>query len=97
MSACERRDPCLYCDAVLAAGHEHDHMPIPAEVGGAIVFCVCRACHDLKDRFSVEEDAAAYMSSLASDWIGFERHTRILLAKMMSLIAVQGDRLRRLA
>jgi hypothetical protein len=41
---------CLYCAMPIAFSHEHDHFPVPFDLGGSEVHCVCKNCHDLKDR-----------------------------------------------
>jgi hypothetical protein len=43
-------DRCFYCDTPLSSRHEHDHFPVPEELGGAETVPACVNCHDLKDR-----------------------------------------------
>lgn len=64
---------CWYCDG-RPTRHEHDHAPIPQDVGGRSTVTSCITCHDLKDRRSLDtwplEMYAAAMGRLTIDAFG---------------------------
>lgn len=46
---------CTYCRMPIAPGGlERDHFPIPQDSGGTTTVPVCRNCHTLKDRVSLD-------------------------------------------
>ncbi len=48
-------DTCFYCDRPILMRLERDHMPIPKRNGGTHTVPTCVPCHDLKDRFPLDQ------------------------------------------
>lgn len=66
--------PCFYCGRSLSgAYHEHDHMPIPWRHGGKVGVPACVACHDLKDRSSLNDWTPAQLEAVAAG-VGLRLH-----------------------
>jgi hypothetical protein len=77
---------CVYCDAMLATRHEHDHMPVPKRARGEVSVPVCLNCHDLKDRSDVRDwDADRFQAELASA----PPLARILIALLLAELHAQ--------
>lgn len=82
---------CFYCGSPVRPGaHEDDHFPIPKRAGGTRVVCACYECHDLKDRTPLHRwDVTLGCLAMKEVW-GEDppnRHARLLLAKLLALIA----------
>ena len=76
---------CYYCDAPLNRRVEYDHFPIPIRHGGKDVVPVCITCHDLKDRYRIEnwsiENLSKAMEDLNRVWQDLGRDGRLFIAK----------------
>lgn len=74
---------CFYCDQPLSSRHEHDHFPIPKDVGGTMTRPVCVNCHDLKDRMALDSLSwFALAGRMQSEWGNMPPATRIFVARM---------------
>jgi hypothetical protein len=86
MKKCSKAATCVYCAMPLSKRHEHDHFPLPQRNKGTNLFCVCRNCHDLKDRVPFYKwDARFLMTAFAGLWSKANGSERIILAKMATL------------
>lgn len=47
----------------------------------------CQSCHDMKDRFSLENWGAEWQAAIIADFPKVSRETRIFLAKVIRLAA----------
>jgi hypothetical protein len=85
---------CLYCEVELKYGHEHDHFPIPQRLGGEVTWCVCRGCHDKKDRIPLRHwSLTVVFAALAGLWSKATTDERLLLAKIMTIMLDAQERL----
>ena len=74
---------CFYCDQPLSSRHEHDHFPMPKELGGTKTRPVCINCHDLKDRMALDSLSwFALAGRMQSEWGNMPPATRIFVARM---------------
>lgn len=79
---------CFYCDCLVnkRAAHTGDHFPIPADCGGTQTVDCCESCHDMKDRFSLQNWPIEWTAKIIADFPKLSRETRIFLAKALSLL-----------
>lgn len=67
-AGCDECAACFYCGTWLGATrHEHDHFPVPKSAGGGAVVAACVACHDLKDRWTLESWDVTALHGAAAD------------------------------
>ncbi len=78
---------CFYCDALVSGNGVGDHFPIPKNCGGTETVPCCVSCHDMKDRFNLENWGMEWQSAVIADFPKVSRETRIFLAKVMRLAA----------
>jgi hypothetical protein len=83
---------CFYCGALVRADAVGDHMPIPKEAGGAQTVPCCESCHDMKDRFSLDDWPVEWVSAVVADMPLMSRESRLLLARVLRLGAVLAQR-----
>ena len=76
---------CFYCGASISGCGVGDHFPIPKSCGGNATVPCCVSCHDMKDRFSVDNWQTTWLSSVIKDFPLFSRETRLFLAKVISI------------
>ena len=79
-----KSDPpkCFYCGALCSEGNrEEDHFPFPKSIGAELTVTTCRACHDLKDRYQLDQWPAEYWGGIMRDWPLLSRESRLWLAK----------------
>ena len=74
---------CFYCDMPLSSRHDHDHFPVPKELGGTATVPCCINCHDLKDR---QANHICHLVGWAQLWPQLSPITRITLANAMTLV-----------
>lgn len=87
MSGINLKDECFYCGALVSARNKGDHYPIPARNGGNVTVPCCQSCHDMKDRFLLEDWPIEWIEVVISDIPNMQRETRIFLAKIISLFS----------
>jgi hypothetical protein len=76
---------CFYCKAPVSKNNlEMDHFPIPRHIGGDLVVPSCRTCHDMKDRFNIEEWSSELHESILGELQ--TREARIFFAKAFTVI-----------
>lgn len=67
-------DSCAYCGIMFGnIHHEHDHAPVPKSAGGNKLLPACLACHDLKDRFTVDKWHSGTMASTVIELLALGR------------------------
>lgn len=76
---------CFYCEALVRTTGHGDHFPIPKRNGGTLTVPCCESCHDMKDRFSLNDWPAEWIGKLLSQWHKLSREQRILFAKMLNI------------
>ncbi len=82
----ERLTACFYCQALVARNNlEMDHFPIPESAGGQVTVPACRGCHDMKDRFNIEDWPAGWLAKVMLDFPRLSRETKIFLAKALGM------------
>jgi hypothetical protein len=78
---------CFYCGAILnrqSAG-AGDHFPIPVRHGGTSVVPCCETCHDMKDRFLIDDWPLDWFMPFIEDYPKLSRQSRLLLAKILTM------------
>ena len=85
---------CFYCDVTLFSGKrkgkkkiEYDHFPIGQRHGGEDTVPSCTSCHDMKDRFKIEDWSLPWITKIVRDFPLLSRETRIFLAKAIDLMS----------
>lgn len=80
---------CFYCDCLVRLSPQAigDHFPIPKRRGGTLTVPCCVSCHDMKDRFSVNEWPAEWIPKIMADLPKLSRETRIFLAKSLMVFS----------
>ena len=77
---------CFYCDALVSRDEsEDDHFPIPASHGGSVTVVSCKTCHNMKDRFLLDDWDDVWISKVVGDMPKLNRETRIFMAKLMRI------------
>ena len=79
----EGRTECFYCGALVSGRVERDHFPIPEGCGGLNTVPACVSCHDMKDRFLLNDWPIEWAAKVMNDFPLMSRETRIFLAKSM--------------
>ena len=82
-----QQPPCFYCGALVSGNGVGDHFPMPKSCDGTETVPCCQSCHDMKDRFSLENWGMEWQSAVIADFPKVSRETRIFLAKVMRLAA----------
>ncbi len=82
---------CFYCDATLQVGKikqdiERDHFPIPARLGGKDMVDSCIMCHNMKDRFKIENWSVEWVGKIMQDFPNLGRESRIFLARAIDIM-----------
>ncbi len=80
------KDKCFYCGALVRLNCERDHFPIPASAGGVSTVPSCISCHDMKDRFNLDDWPEEWVQKTIADFPLFSRETRLFLAVAMRII-----------
>ena len=83
----EEHKTCFYCNALVTFDCEDDHFPIPSCAGGEETVPCCISCHDMKDRFKLENWPIEWLSKTIADFPLFSRETKLLLAKIIRVYA----------
>lgn len=78
-------EECFYCGALVSGRGQGDHFPIPKNCGGTVTITCCVSCHDMKDRFSLDNWSSEWQAKVIADFPKMSRETRIWLAKAMRL------------
>lgn len=83
----DREKVCFYCGALVSNGSTGvgDHFPVSKRHGGTATVDCCLSCHDMKDRYSLNNWPAEWTSKVMQDFPLMSRETRIFLAKLMAL------------
>lgn len=74
-------EQCFYCNGLVAGDGEGDHFPIPRNCGGTATVPCCTSCHDMKDRFNIDNWPTEWLGVVLQDFPKLSRETRIFLAK----------------
>ena len=82
-----RDEPCFYCEALVRTTGRGDHFPVPKRNGGVLTVPICDTCHDMKDRFNLDDWPAPWITVVLTQWPILRRETRLFLAKTMSLLS----------
>jgi len=78
---------CFYCNCCLRDGnHEKDHFPIPERHGGKQLVDTCLSCHDMKDRFRLDQWDKTWINSIAEQSKDLPRELKIFMAKAMYIV-----------
>jgi len=86
----EQKQTCFYCGALCSAGnYEMDHFPVPECAGGKFTVPACISCHDMKDRFLLDDWSDEWRFALLRDFPMLSRESRIIIAKM-ARVACEG-------
>jgi hypothetical protein len=82
-----KREPkyCYYCNACVTGNCEDDHFPLPKNVGGEMTVPCCVSCHDMKDRFALENWPVEWVTKMVEDLPKLSRETKLFLAKVARL------------
>lgn len=84
---------CFYCNAIVGPGSEEDHFPLPFSVGGTEAVPCCQPCHNMKDRYSLDDWPIEWVQAIIADFPKLNRETRLFLARTMRIIAQsRGER-----
>ena len=76
---------CFYCEGLLGEHVEKDHIPTPKWLGGENVVMSCQSCHDMKDRFNLEDFPLGWIEPVMRDWVLLARESRIVMMKIFRL------------
>ena len=87
-------DLCFYCGALVTKDCQQDHFPLPKNVGGKLTVPCCRSCHDMKDRYPLDEWPLEWVSKVIQDFPRFNRETRLFLAQAMRITAEAMKRIK---
>lgn len=81
-------DYCFYCDGLVARRSQSlgDHFPIPKRFGGDVIVPCCESCHDMKDRFRLEDWPVEWVSRAISEFPKLSREARIFFAKIIVML-----------
>ncbi|WP_316194413.1 hypothetical protein [Bradyrhizobium sp. SZCCHNRI3052] len=87
---------CFYCGGLVAErSGQGDHFPIPDRNGGLETVPCCVSCHDMKDRFTLENWPMDWLYKVLADFPKLSRETRIFLAKTMAIASdLKQERMR---
>ena len=83
----ESRKICFYCGALVSGSGRGDHFPLPASAGGTEVVPCCESCHDMKDRFGLDQWPSEWIDKIVADFPALSRETKIFLARVLRLFA----------
>jgi hypothetical protein len=73
---------CFYCQVPIAKGSgQRDHFPMPKSCGGDTTVWACTPCHDVKDRFRLDDLPIEVLQEILT----MGRWGRILMAKLLRL------------
>ena len=87
----KKHKKCFYCESLLSKHNvEYDHFPIPTKVGGKKTVLICASCHDMKDRFMLEDWPDSWVEKTIDDFPKFSRETRLLLARIIKYDAMRS-------
>ena len=78
---------CFYCGALVSGSGEGDHFPLPKACGGARTVPCCVSCHDMKDRYTIDQWPQEWVVAVMRDMPRMSRETRLFLAKMVRMVA----------
>lgn len=76
---------CFYCGCLISKPVQFDHYPIPADCGGKEVVPCCLSCHDMKDRFLLEDWPSPWMEKVYEEIPTLSREMKLFLSKCMVL------------
>ena len=77
---------CFYCGA-LTNDKGGDHFPIPENCGGKETVPCCESCHDMKDRYSLDNWPHEWVSIIIEDMPRLKRETKLFLARTIRICA----------
>ena len=78
---------CFYCNAIVTKDKGvGDHFPIPKRNGGKNTVPVCECCHNIKDRYALNEWPTEWIEAMIADFSLYSRETKLFLARAMSLM-----------
>jgi hypothetical protein len=86
-----KRQQCFYCHGLVAGNGVGDHFPIPKNCGGTETVPCCSSCHDMKDRFALDNWPAEWMSMILQDFPRMSRETRLFFAKSIRYVVEAVD------
>ena len=89
---------CFYCGAIISKNtREEDHFPLPHNAGGENTVACCKTCHDMKDRYPLDEWPIEWIETVIADMntSRLRRETKLFLAKCIRALAEAQDVLRR--
>lgn len=83
------KEYCFYCGAIISRYNcgKGDHFPIPKRLGGKDTVPCCIVCHDMKDRFRLDQWDMEWISKVIQDFPKLTRETKIFLAKFIMVYA----------
>lgn len=79
----EHNRQCFYCNGLVSGKGQGDHFPAPRNCGGTVTVPCCSSCHDMKDRFHLENWPTEWLTVVLQDFPKMSRETRIFLAKSL--------------
>jgi len=80
----KQKQACFYCGAICSVGnYEMDHFPVPECAGGKFTVPACVSCHDMKDRFRLDDWSDEWRFALLRDFSLLSRESRIMFAKVI--------------
>lgn len=79
------KERCFYCDTLISNNSgSGDHFPIPKDCGGKTTVPACLSCHDMKDRFKLNDWPFSWTTKIIEDFPKLQRESKLLLAKMIA-------------
>lgn len=84
---------CFYCGGLVSSSRpwlvRGDHFPVPECAGGVDTVPCCESCHDMKDRFTLDQWPMEWIEKIIEDFPKLNRETRLFIAKMLKVAAVE--------
>ncbi len=77
---------CFYCGALCSGRIEMDHFPLPKHLGGKFTVPSCVSCHDMKDRFRLDDWSSSWWLTFVDDFPKLSRESRLVLAKLLRVM-----------
>lgn len=77
---------CFYCGALITRNGKGDHFPVPSRAGGTATVPCCESCHDMKDRFNINDWPQDWIDKVTADFPLLSRETKLFLAKVIATV-----------
>ena len=88
----DRSNSCAGCFSVIRKdGAEEHHFPMPEALGGTKTVTLCRTCHDMVDRFKMQQWGRVFEDVIAQCDRTEHAAVRLLIMKMAKVVAWSLD------